>query len=78
MFLEGMRKPWWMAAFVVWLVVLIGLQEYRGMDFQAAARIGVIAGGLTALVVWFAVGRGRPAAPPAPDAPQRPKPRKKA
>ena len=55
MFLEGMRKPWWMAAFVVWLVVLIGLQEYRGMDFQAAARIGVIAGGLVALVVWFAV-----------------------
>ena len=36
MFLEGMRKPWWIAALVVWLVVLIGLQEYRGYDFQTA------------------------------------------
>lgn len=78
MFLEGMSKPWWIAAIVVWLAVLLGLQEYRGMDFQTAARFGVAAGALTAFVVWFVVGRGRPGSPPAPDAPQRPKPRKKA
>ena len=79
MFLEGMTKPWWIAAVVVWLIVLIGLQEYGGYEFQGAARLGVLAGGVAALVVWLVVGRGRAASPPAPDAPRRPtKPRKKA
>jgi len=79
MFLEGMTKPWWIAAVVVWLVVLIGLQEYADYDFQGAARLGVLAGGVAALVVWLAVGRGRTTPPAlAADAPRRPKPRKKA
>jgi hypothetical protein len=78
MFLEGMSKPWWIAAIAVWLVVLIGLQEYADMDFQGAARLGVLAGGLAAIVVWLVVGRGRTAPPSTVDAPRRSKPRKKA
>ena len=77
MFLEGMKKPWWIAALVVWVAVLIALQEYRDMDFDTAARFALLAGGVAAFVVWFAVGRGQPAAPPVPDAPQRPKKNKK-
>lgn len=77
MFFEGMKKPWWAAALVVWVAVLIALEEYRGMDFDTAARFALLAGGVTAFVVWFAVGRGRPSAPPASDAPQRPQKSKK-
>jgi hypothetical protein len=64
MFLEGMRKPWWIAAVVVWVVTILALERFAGYDFTTSARIALVTGGLTAFAVWYALGRGRSDAPP--------------
>ena len=64
MSLPGLNKPWWIAAMVVWVVTIVALEQLVGYDFTTSARIALVTGGLTALGVWYAMGRGRHDAPP--------------
>ncbi len=64
MFLQGMKKPWWIAAIIVWVVTILALEEFAGYDFTTSARIALVTGGLAALGVWYAVGRGQTDTPP--------------
>ncbi len=59
MFLQGLEKPWWAAASVVWVLITFTLTATQGVELLTASRIALAPAALVGLGVWWVVGRGR-------------------
>jgi hypothetical protein len=59
MFLQGMEKPWWAGASIVWILVTAVLVLQLDYEMLTAARIALVPAAITGVVVWWFVGRGR-------------------
>lgn len=61
MFFQGLEKPWWASASIVWVLVTAVLVLQLEYEMLTASRIALVPAAVVGFVVWWFVGRGRSA-----------------